>query len=96
MDKTKETPREFCARIVKEFPDTFRTDKLVLFCNYCECPVTAEKLSHVKQHIATEKHKKKLKFKVAEVHRFDKVYLQNINNRVHNQKSTSSTWIFAK
>lgn len=60
MGKTKETPREFCARIVKEFPDTFRTDKLVLFCNYCECPVTAEKLSHVKQHIATEKHKKKV------------------------------------
>lgn len=56
MGKTKETPREFRARMVREYPAVFRTDNSILFCKYCECEVTADKLSHVKQHIATKTH----------------------------------------
>lgn len=57
MVKTKESRRDFCARMVREFPGTFRADQSVLFCIICECSIAAEKLSHVKQHIGTDKHK---------------------------------------
>lgn len=60
MVKPKESHSEFCARMVKEFPGTFTTDKKVLFCIHCESSITAEKKSHVKQHISTDKHKKKV------------------------------------
>lgn len=61
MGKTNETFREFCARIIRENPGTFRTDNSILFCSYCEHALPgASKTSHVKQHINSEKHKKKV------------------------------------
>lgn len=61
MGKTKETNREFCSRMVKEFTGTFRTDGQILFCNFCESSLAgASKISHVKQHIASDKHKTKI------------------------------------
>lgn len=74
MGKTKETLRGFLSRMVQEFPGTFRTDKSVLYCLHCGISVSADKISHVKQHIATEKHKKKLKRAIKVVHRLAKVY----------------------
>lgn len=60
MVKVKESRRDFCARMVREFPGTFRADQSVLFCILCECPITAEKLSHVRQHIRTDKHEREV------------------------------------
>lgn len=61
MGKTKETRREFLSRIVANFPGTFRTDNKILFCNYCECSLPgATKISHVKQHITTDRQNKKV------------------------------------
>lgn len=60
MVKTVENRRDFIARMVREFPGTFRSDQSILFCLLCECSVNATKRSHVKQHIATDKHKKKI------------------------------------
>ena len=58
MGKVKETNREFCSRMVVEFTGTFRTDGQILFCNFCESSlVGASKISHVKQHIGSVKHK---------------------------------------
>lgn len=57
MRKTKETPREFYARILQQYPNVFRSDNSILWCNYCNSALTATKTSHVKQHIGTDKHK---------------------------------------
>lgn len=61
MGKTKETNRQFCERMVKEYRDIFRTDGQILFCNFCESSLAgATKLSHVKQHMSSDKHKAKV------------------------------------
>lgn len=57
MPKPKETIREFCNRIVREYPGVFRTDDSILFCEFCEVPLKGHKTSNVKQHIETDKHK---------------------------------------
>ena len=53
MGKTKETNREFCSRMVKEFTGTFRTDGQILFCNFCESLLAGAS----KKWVLTEKHK---------------------------------------
>lgn len=58
MPKPKESIREFCRRIVSEYPDVFRTDDSILFCKFCDVALTGHKTSNVKQHIDTDKHKK--------------------------------------
>lgn len=58
MVKPKETVREFFKRTISEYPGIFRTDNKILFCLCCDYALTVIKTSHVKQHIATEKHKK--------------------------------------
>lgn len=63
MPKQKETTREFCSRIVTEYPDVFRTDGSILFCTFCDAPLTGNKTSNVKQHIETAKHKKAVETK---------------------------------
>lgn len=55
---SKETTREFCARMVNAYPGVLRTDFSILHCNYCDCSLTGNKLSNVKQHFDTAKHKK--------------------------------------
>lgn len=40
-----------------EFPNIFHTDKSALFCKFSECALTGQKVSNVKQHIATKRHK---------------------------------------
>lgn len=57
MPKGKETVAEFNARMVATYKGVFRSDNSVLFCIYCNHPVTASQLFQVKQHIATDKHK---------------------------------------
>lgn len=63
MSKRKETARDFCARVVSEYPDVFRTDNSILFCKFCEVALTGNKISNVKQHIETAKHKKAVETK---------------------------------
>lgn len=54
----KETQREFNMRMLLEFPKIFRADNNVLFCTICDCKAPATKLSSVKNHLDTGKHKK--------------------------------------
>lgn len=61
MVKPKETAREFFTRTISENPGIFRTDNKILYCLCCDCALTAAKTSHVKQHIATDKHQKAVK-----------------------------------
>lgn len=51
-----ESNREFIARMMKLYPNVFRTDDSILYCVLCECKVSL-KLDLVKQHVATKKHK---------------------------------------
>ena len=61
MSKTKETHRQFCTRMVRDYPDTLRTDDSILFCKICECALPgATKISHIKQHISSVKHKQNI------------------------------------
>lgn len=56
MPKTKETVPEFLQRVLRDFPGVFSTDNSILFFQSCECPVSADKIFSVNQHIATQKH----------------------------------------
>lgn len=58
MGRTKETVKEFCARIVAEYKGTFRTDNSILLCNFCGTALTGHKTSNVKTHIESKMHKK--------------------------------------
>lgn len=60
---------EFLSRIMKDYPGIFRIIRANLFCIYCNCTVTADKLFSIKQHLATFKHikAKKLRSKNTEV-----------------------------
>lgn len=57
MPKIKESLREFCSRMCKKYPKTFRADCGILFCTVCNSSVTATKHFNVTQHITTSKHK---------------------------------------
>lgn len=59
----KESVRSFCARIIREYPGTFRTDLKFLYCVYCDCPLSGNKTSNVKQHLTTTKHQKAVETK---------------------------------
>lgn len=56
MPKEKESVREFLSRMVLKYPGVFRADHSVLYCVYCHCNVTGNKLFNVKQHMDTKKH----------------------------------------
>lgn len=59
----KETHREFITRMLKLYPKIFRSDNNVLFCILCDCKAPATKLSSVKMHLTSIKHKKAMQIK---------------------------------
>lgn len=60
MGKTKESQREFFARMAKDHPGVLRSDNTVLYCLVCDCSVSATQKSHVVQHIRSQTHTKKV------------------------------------
>lgn len=57
MPKEKENTSSFLTRMVKQYQGVLRTDKSVLYCVYCNCPINAKKVFCIKQHFNTDKHK---------------------------------------
>ncbi|KAK3895413.1 hypothetical protein Pcinc_000865 [Petrolisthes cinctipes] len=55
MPKVQRNQNEVLRSYVMEFA-AFTTDGSVLFCKYCEAPVTASKKFQVQQHLKTSKH----------------------------------------
>lgn len=63
MPKTKEDLGTFFRRILKEFPNIFRTNGKILFCKICDNEISAKQIFQVKQHLQTAKHVSNLKRK---------------------------------
>lgn len=67
MPKAKETHGEFLLRVKEKYSNTFRVEGSFLFCVICESKVSAVRLSQVKQHIDSIRHKNNAEKKVSQL-----------------------------
>lgn len=67
MAPTKEKSKSFFDRMMKEYPNQFRSDGEVLYCLMCEQNVPATQKSQITQHVGSSKHTKAVNRKLNNV-----------------------------
>lgn len=80
----KETQNQFVSRMVREYPKVFRNDNNVLFCIVCDSRAPASKLSSVKEHFISVKHKRSIQKKS----KLDSSLVQTFVSNIKNQSSS--------